>query len=213
MIIAVDGPAASGKGTLAKAIAAHFGLAHLDTGALYRAVARDLLAADGDLLDGPLAAAVARRLDPDSLDDRRLREHDIGEAASIVARHAQVRAALLDLQRDFARRGSGAVLDGRDIGTVVCPGADFKIFVTASPEERAHRRHLELAARDDRTSYERVLADILKRDARDTERSAAPLKPAADAHLLDTTNLDIEAAFTAAIELIEAARGPSGRAS
>lgn len=213
MIIAVDGPAASGKGTLAKAIAAHYGLAYLDTGALYRAVARDVLAADGELRDDGLAATVAQRLDPATLEDPRLRAHEIGEAASIVAANRRVRDALLDFQRAFARRRPGAVLDGRDIGTVVCPDADIKLFVTASPEVRARRRHLELAARDDDASYERVLADIQVRDARDADRSAAPLKAAEDALLLDTTHLDIEAAFTAAIELIEAARGPVGRAS
>lgn len=212
MIIAVDGPAASGKGTLARAIATHYGLAHLDTGALYRAVARDVLAAGGDVHDQAFAAAMSHRLDPETLDDPGLRERGLGEAASVVAKHPIVRRALLDYQRKFARLGSGAVLDGRDIGTVVCPAADFKIFVVASPEERARRRHRERAAADDLITYEGVLADILKRDARDTERSAAPLKPAADAHLLDTSNLDIEAAFKAAIELIEAARGPTGRA-
>lgn len=208
MIIAVDGPAASGKGTLAKGIASHFGFRHLDTGTLYRAVARDVLRPGGDLRDPAYAAAAARRLDPASLDDPGLREPGVGEAASIVAKHAQVREALLDYQRAFSRRPPGAVLDGRDIGTVVCPDAQVKLFVTASPEARAERRHRELAAADGSIDYETVLAEITRRDARDGKRAAAPLKPAEDAHLLDTTNLDIEAAFKAAIELIEAAKSP-----
>ncbi|MGI9382285.1 MAG: (d)CMP kinase [Methyloligellaceae bacterium] len=208
MIIAVDGPAASGKGTLAKGLAAHFGFRHLDTGALYRAVARDILGADGDLSDPAYAAAKARQIDPDSLDDPGLRAPGVGEAASVVAQHALVREALLDFQRAFSRQPPGAILDGRDIGTVVCPDAQVKLFVTASPEARADRRHRELAAGDASIDYDSVLAEILKRDARDQERAAAPLKPASDAHLLDTTNLDIEAAFKAAIELIEAAKSP-----
>ena len=200
MIIAVDGPAASGKGTLAKALAAQYGLRHLDTGALYRAVARDVMAASGDLDDPAAIAETARRLDPETIDDPGLRKPGVGEAASMEA--------LLAFQRDFARRPPGAVLDGRDIGTVVCPDADIKLFVTASAEARAERRHRELAAADASIDYDSVLAEIRRRDARDSERAAAPLKPAADAHLLDTTNLDIEAAFKAAIELIEAAKSP-----
>ena len=208
MIIAVDGPAASGKGTLAKALAAQYGLRHLDTGALYRAVARDVMAASGDLDDPAAIAETARHLDPETIDDPGLRKPGVGEAASIVAKHAPVREALLAFQRDFARRPPGAVLDGRDIGTVVCPDADIKLFVTASTEARAERRHRELAAADASIDYDSVLAEIRRRDARDSERAAAPLKPAADAHLLDTTNLDIEGAFKAAIELIEAAKSP-----
>lgn len=203
MIIAVDGPAASGKGTLAKRIASHFGLAYLDTGALYRAVARDVTKA-GFRLDDPWAAvAAARGLDPSTLADPALREAHVGEAASIVARIPEVRAALLGYQRAFAARPPGAVLDGRDIATVVCPDADAKLFVTASPEERARRRHAELAGRGEEVAYETVLADIRARDARDADRRAAPLRMAADADLLDTTELDIEAAFDAAVGLIK----------
>lgn len=203
MIIAVDGPAASGKGTLAKRIAAHFGLAHLDTGALYRAVARDVARAGFRLDDTWAAVAYARGLDPATLDDAALREAHVGEAASIVARIPEVRAALLGFQREFARRPGGAVLDGRDIGTVVCPDADAKLFVTATPQERARRRHLELTGRGEAVGYEAVLSDIEARDARDAGRGAAPLKVAADADLLDTTDLDIEAAFDAAVGLIK----------
>ncbi|MEW5965144.1 MAG: d(CMP) kinase [Pseudomonadota bacterium] len=203
MIIAVDGPAASGKGTLAKRIAAHFGLAHLDTGALYRAVARDVAKAGFRLDDTWAAVACARGLDPTSLDDPGLREAHVGEAASIVARIPEVRAALLGYQRAFAARSPGAVLDGRDIATVVCPGADAKLFVTATPEERARRRHAELAGRGETEPFETVLADIRARDARDSGRGAAPLKMAPDADLLDTTELDIEAAFDAAVGLIK----------
>lgn len=203
MIIAVDGPAASGKGTLAKRIASHFGLAYLDTGALYRAVARDVTKA-GFRLDDPWAAvAAARGLDPSTLADPALREAHVGEAASIVARIPEVRAALLGYQRAFAARPPGAVLDGRDIATVVCPDADAKLFVTASPEERARRRHAELAGRGEEVAYETVLAYIRARDARDADRRAAPLRMAADADLLDTTELDIEAAFDAAVGLIK----------
>jgi cytidylate kinase len=203
MIIAVDGPAASGKGTLAKRIAAHFGLAHLDTGALYRAVARDVAKAGFRLDDTWAALAIARGLDPATLDDPCLREAHVGEAASIVARIPEVRAALLGYQRAFAARPPGAVLDGRDIATVVCPDAAAKLFVTATPEERARRRHAELAGRGEAVPFEAVLADIRARDARDAGRGAAPLRMAPDADLLDTTELDIEAAFDAAVGLIK----------
>ena len=203
MIIAVDGPAASGKGTLAKRIAAHFGLAHLDTGALYRAVARDVARAGFRLDDTWAAVAYARGLDPATLDDAALREAHVGEAASIVARIPEVRAALLGFQREFARRPGGAVLDGRDIGTVVCRDAEARLLVTAPPQERARRRHLELTGRGEAVGYEAVLSDIEARDARDAGRGAAPLKVAADADLLDTTDLDIEAAFDAAVGLIK----------
>lgn len=203
MIIAIDGPAASGKGTLGKRIAEHFGLAHLDTGLLYRAVARDVLARGASLEDEAVAVECARNLDPESLSDPELREAGIGEAASIVARIEGVRAALLAFQREFARRKPGAVLDGRDIGTVVCPDADVKIFVTALPEVRAHRRYLERKARGDDISYGEVLDLIRQRDERDASRASAPMRPAEDAILLDTTNLDIEAAFDAAVGLIK----------
>jgi cytidylate kinase len=203
MIIAIDGPAASGKGTLAKRVAAHFGLAVLDTGLLYRAVARDVLAQDGSLEDEKLAASIARTLDPDSLHDHSLRLPGVGDAASVVAKFPKVRAALLELQRDFARQEPGAVLDGRDIGTVVCPDADVKIFVTATAEVRARRRYAEQAARGEPVTYEGVLASIRQRDARDAGRADAPMKMADDAILLDTTELDIEAAFDAAVGLIK----------
>ena len=203
MIIAVDGPAASGKGTLAKRIADLLGLPVLDTGLLYRAVARDVMRL-GFRPDDPWAALIAaRRLDVATLGDPILREAPIGEAASIVARIAEVRAALFDYQRAFARQIPGAVLDGRDIGTVICPDADIKIYVTATPEVRARRRYLEIKGRGEAVSYEAVLDDIRRRDARDASRESAPMRPAEDAVLLDTTELDIEAAFDAAVGLIK----------
>ncbi len=203
MIIAIDGPAASGKGTLAKLIARHWGLPCLDTGLLYRAVARDVHARGFRLPDTWSAVALARSLDPSSLDDPGLRSPGTGEWASIVASISEVRAALLDYQRAFAAQPGGAVLDGRDIGTVVCPAADVKIFVTASPEVRARRRFLERQAQSEAVTYERGLADIQRRDARDAGRESAPMRPAADAALLDTSDLDIEAAFDAAVGLIK----------
>jgi cytidylate kinase len=205
MIIAIDGPAASGKGTLGKRLAMHFGFAHLDTGLLYRAVAYDLLQAGLPLSDETHAVEAARRLDADSLDCELLRGAAMGEAASKVAAIPAVRAALVDLQRAFAARPEGAVLDGRDIGTVICPDADVKLYVTATPEERANRRHRELSGRGDPISYDEVLADIQARDARDTGRAVAPLRPAEDASLLDTTKMDIDAAFRAAVAIIDAA--------
>jgi len=212
MIIAIDGPAASGKGTLAKRIAVHYRLRHLDTGALYRAVARDTLAHGGDLTDASAAATAASRLDVTTLGDPALRSPGLGEAASIVARHADVRAVLLRYQRNFARGEPGAVIDGRDIGTVICPDADVKLFVTATPEERARRRFLELTQNGTRVEESAVLADIKARDERDRTRGASPLRQAEDAALLDTTNLAIDAAFRAAIDLIEAAMRQAGRA-
>jgi cytidylate kinase len=212
MIIAIDGPAASGKGTLAKRIAIHYGLRHLDTGALYRAVARDTLAHGGDLTDASAAATAASRLDVTTLSDPALRSPGLGEAASIVARHADVRAVLLRYQREFARGEPGAVIDGRDIGTVICPDADVKLFVTATPEERARRRFLELTQNGTEIEESAVMADIKARDERDRTRGASPLRRAEDAVLLDTTNLAIDAAFRAAIDLIEAAMGQAGRA-
>jgi cytidylate kinase len=203
MIIAIDGPAASGKGTLAKRLAAHFGFACLDTGLLYRAVARDVLARGASLEDAAVGAAVARTLDPASLNDPGLRLPGVGDAASIVAAIPAVRAALLQFQRDFARQEPGAVLDGRDIGTVVCPDATVKIFVTADAEVRARRRFEEQKARGEPVDYERVLEIIRRRDERDTNRSSAPMRPAEDAILLDTSNLDIEAALDAAVRAIK----------
>lgn len=202
VIIAIDGPAASGKGTLGRRIAAHLGFHHLDTGLLYRAVARDLITRGLKLDDVWAAVTAARVLDTATLDDPALRGAEAGERASIVARIPEVRAALLKLQRDLARKAPGAVLDGRDIGTVVCPDADVKIFVTASPEERARRRFAELEASGEVT-YEQVLASIRERDRRDSERAASPLRPASDAVLLETTDLDVEAAFEAAVAVIE----------
>jgi cytidylate kinase len=210
MIIAIDGPAASGKGTLAKRIAEHFGFAHLDTGLLYRAVARDVRARGHALDDIDAATAAARGLDPSTLDDPELRAPGLGEAASIVARIAPVRAALLQFQRDFARRLPGAVLDGRDIGTVVCPDADVKIYVTAASEVRAQRRYLEKVSRGEPATYEAVLEDIRRRDLRDAGRDAAPMRQAADAFLLDTSNLDIEAAFNTAVGVILGKAGQRG---
>jgi CMP/dCMP kinase len=203
MIIAIDGPAASGKGTLAKRLASHYGLPHLDTGLLYRAVGRVALDRGLDLEDADATADIAEFLDARELDETRLRGREMGEAASIVAAHPKVRKALLDLQRRFAHQRGGAVLDGRDIGTVIVPGAEVKIFVTAAAEIRARRRHLELEKRGDAPSYEEVLADIRKRDARDAGRNDAPLKPAPDAHVLDTTALDVESAFAAALLLAD----------
>ena len=212
MIIAIDGPAASGKGTLGKRVAAYYGLAHLDTGTLYRAVARDTLAQGGDPADSAAAAAAARALDPASFSDPHLRAQELGETASVVARHPEVREVLLAYQRAFARRPEGAVLDGRDIGTVICPDADVKLFVTAASEERARRRFLELKQSGSPIAEAEVLADIRRRDERDKNRAAAPLRMAEDAVLLDTTNLDIDAAFRAAIDLIDAAMGHAGQA-
>jgi cytidylate kinase len=203
MIIAIDGPAASGKGTLAKKLAAHYGLRHLDTGLLYRAVAQALIAAGEPLDDADKAGAAARALDPARFDEALLKGHAAGEAASIVSAIPAVRAALVDLQRDFAAKPPGAVLDGRDIGTVICPQAEVKIYVTASPETRAHRRWLEAAAKAQSVNEADILADIRKRDERDAGRAVAPLKPADDAHRLDTTDLDIDAAFRAAVAIVE----------
>lgn len=203
MIIAIDGPAASGKGTLARRLAAHFGYHHLDTGLLYRGVAASLLDAGVPLTDSSAAEEAARLLEADRLDAERLRTAALSEAASVVAADPAVRQALLELQRQFARRLPGAVLDGRDIGSVVCPEASRKLFITATAEERARRRTLELQGRGEAARYETVLADIRRRDERDSGRAAAPLVKADDAILLDTTNLDIEAALRAAIETIE----------
>lgn len=206
IVIAIDGPAASGKGTLARRLAAHYRLPHLDTGLLYRAVACALLDEGLPLDDVTAAVAAARGLSLTDFDEMRLRARDMGEAASVVAAMSPVRAALIDMQRSFAARPEGAVLDGRDIGTVICPDARVKIFVTASPETRATRRALELAGRGEEADYAAILEDVKKRDARDSGRSAAPLKPAADAVTLDTTELDIEEAFTAARGIVEKAR-------
>ena len=205
MIIAVDGPAASGKGTVSRRLAAHYGLRYLDTGVLYRAVGAAVIAAGGDLDDAADAVAAAEALDLDAIDAAALRGPGAGEAASRVARHPEVRAQLIDIQRAFARRAPGAILDGRDIGTVVCPDADVKLYVEATPEVRADRRYRELANQDAAPDYETVLDDIRLRDERDMSRPVAPLRQADDAHLLDTTDLDIEAAFREAVSLIDSA--------
>jgi cytidylate kinase len=194
VVIAVDGTAASGKGTLGKRLAAHFGFHHLDSGSLYRLVALGVSDAKGDPRNEGDALAAARGLDPALAESPRIRSAEIGSMASLVSVHPAVRTALLDYQRAFARRAPGAVIDGRDIGTVVCPDAAAKLFVDARPEVRAHRRWLELGG--DETL---ILKDILERDARDRSRATAPLKPAADAVLLDTSDLDIDAAFKAAL--------------
>ena len=204
MIIALDGPAASGKGTLARRLAAHFGLPHLDTGLLYRATARAVIDAGERLDDESRAVAAARGLALTDFEESRLRGAEMGEAASLVAAIPAVRATLLEAQRAFAARPGGAVLDGRDIGTVICPGADCKIFVTASPETRARRRALELAGSGEKVDYTEILADIRKRDARDSGRGVAPLLKADDAVTLDTTALDVEDAFAAALRIVEA---------
>ncbi len=207
LIIAIDGPAASGKGTLAKLIAGKLGLACLDTGLLYRAVGRDVLAAGKSLENVEAAAAAARSMDATTLEDPSLRLATMGDAASVVAKFPAVRAALLDFQRDFARQEPGAVLDGRDIGTVVLPDADVKIYVTADVEVRARRRYEEQLARGEPVTFERVLETIRNRDARDMARKEAPLKAADDALILDTTNMGVEAALAEALRLIEKKMG------
>jgi cytidylate kinase len=206
MIIAIDGPAASGKGTLGKRLAAHFGVRHLDTGLIYRAVAKALIDSGRALDDRDAAVAAARALDPTLFDEQALKGHEIGNAASIVSAIPEVRAALVAFQRDFAARPPGAVLDGRDIGTVICPDADAKIFVIAAAEERARRRALELNASGQSVDEAAILTDILRRDERDRSRAVAPLVPASDAVVLDTTHLDVAQAVAAAIRLVEGAR-------
>jgi cytidylate kinase len=203
MIIAIDGPAASGKGTLGKKLAAHYGLRHLDSGLLYRAVAKTVLDKGFKPDDRQVAAALAKSLDLAHLDEAALKTPAVGEAASIVSAFPEVRAALVAFQRDFAAKPPGAVLDGRDIGTVICPAADVKIFVTAAPEVRARRRAAEYRAAGRQIDEAAVLADIRKRDERDINRAAAPLRQAPDAHLLDTTALDIDAALRSAIAIVE----------
>lgn len=195
--IAIDGPAAAGKGTISKGVSAHFGFAHLDTGLLYRAVGRRTLG-------GEQAETAALDLMPEDLEHEDLRSAEVAQAASKVAVLPEVRAALVDFQRNFARRDGGAVLDGRDIGTVICPGAEVKLYVTATPEVRAERRYLELSGKGSDISREQVLADVRERDARDMERAQAPLIPARDAILLDTSDLSIDDALEAAIASVQA---------
>jgi cytidylate kinase len=206
VIIAIDGPAAAGKGTLAARLAEHYRLPYLDTGLLYRAVARVMVERGLDIDDAAAAGRVAAAIDLSHLSDPGLRGHDAGELASRVAVHPQVRAELLAFQRAFAARPGGAILDGRDIGTAVCPQADVKIYVTASPEVRARRRTAELAAKGRSVIYTRILDEIRGRDARDAGRAAAPLARAADAVALDTTDLDADGAFRAAVAIVEAVR-------
>jgi cytidylate kinase len=210
MIIAIDGPAASGKGTLARRIARHFGFAHLDTGRLYRATALHALMSGGDPADPAVAESAAKAVRAEDLADPRLREEPIAGAASVVAAIPAVRRALLAFQRDFARKppggAAGAVLDGRDIGTVICPDAEAKLFVTAAIETRAARRVKELRDEGKPAIYGAVLQDMKDRDARDSQRRAAPLTPADDALVLDTTALDADAAFAAALDFIEQKR-------
>jgi cytidylate kinase len=206
MIIAIDGPAASGKGTIARQIASVYGLHYLDTGLLYRAVAKAVLDAGHSPDDATRATEAAVMLDPKTFDENALKLQVVTEAASVVAAIPQVRQALINYQRGFATKPPGAVLDGRDIGTVIAPGADIKIFVVASPEIRAQRRTLELRSRGEMAEEKDVLADLLRRDERDSRRTAAPLKAAPDAHLLDTSHLGIDAAFRAAVDIIEAVR-------
>jgi cytidylate kinase len=206
MIIAIDGPAASGKGTLGKKLAAHYGFRHLDTGLLYRAVAKALLDAEHAANDEARAIAAAKAIDPARFDEAALKRYEIGEAASVVSAIPGVRAALFNLQQEFAAAPPGAVLDGRDIGTVICPNAEVKIFVTASPEVRAGRRASELRERGEKADEKAILSDIIARDERDRSRATAPLLQAPDAHLLDTSALDIDGAFRAALALVERAR-------
>jgi CMP/dCMP kinase len=202
IVIAVDGTAASGKGTLAKKLARHFGFAHLDSGSLYRLVALGVVEASGDPNSEVDALKAAKAIDPSRADDPLIRTGEIGSAASLVSVFPVVRAALLDYQRKFAATPPGAVIDGRDIGTVVCPDASAKLFVDGAPEVRAHRRWLELKARGETPNEAALLKDIQERDARDKGRAIAPLRPAPDAALLDTTHLDIDAAFAAALALV-----------
>ena len=211
MIIAIDGPAASGKGTLGKKLAEHYGLRHLDSGLLYRAVAKAVLDNGSQLDDKQAAVSLAKSLDLAALDEAALKTPKVGEAAAIVSAFSEVRAALVTFQREFAAKTPGAVLDGRDIGTVICPNADVKIYVTAAPGVRARRRTAEYRAQGRQIDESTVLADILARDARDTQRAIAPLKQAQDAHLLDTTNMDISTAIRAAIDIVEATRAGRGR--
>jgi cytidylate kinase len=206
MIIAIDGPAASGKGTLARRLALHYGLRHLDTGVIYRAVAYALLQAGADLKDEKAAVKVARELDQGAFDDPALRSHTVGTAASVVSAIPGVRQVLVEFQRQFASMPPGAVIDGRDIGTVICPDADVKIFVVADPAVRARRRAMEARGRGEEADEATILADIIARDERDQNRPVSPLKPAKDAYLLDNSNLDIEGGVRAAIDIVEAVR-------
>jgi cytidylate kinase len=207
VIIAVDGPAAAGKGTVARALARHFGFHFLDTGSLYRMVALAVLQAGKDPSDLAAAVAAATTLEPQRFSDHELRTEEVGAAASVVAVIPEVRAAILGIQRDFAKRKPGSVLDGRDIGTVVCPDADVKLFITATPEVRALRRQKELGA----ASFEDVLSYIRERDQRDSKRASSPLVAAEDAVIVDTSDMSIEGAVAEAIKAVDARMHASGR--
>jgi len=202
-VIAIDGTFASGKGTLAKALAEHYGLAYLDTGKLYRAVGHAVVQAGHDPSHAEAAGQAAQALDVKTLNDPILKSGDVAVAASKVAVHPNVREALFQFQRDFAKQG--AVLDGRDIGTVICPDADVKLYIDASAQERARRRHVELTGYGEAITFETVLAQLVERDTRDKTRKEAPLIPARDAHLIETTHLDIKTVFNVAVEIINAA--------
>ncbi len=206
LVIAIDGPAASGKGTLARRIADYYHLPHLDTGLTYRAVAHQLLQKGLPLDDAAIAADAARQVDLTDLDKHVLSAHAVGDTASRVAVYPEVRRILVEKQRAFARQPGGAVLDGRDIGTVVCPQADVKLFITASADVRAGRRVRDIEGRGGTADQAEILDDIKRRDARDAGRADSPLRPAADAHLLDTSDMSIEAAFAAARAIIDAKR-------
>jgi cytidylate kinase len=203
VIIAVDGPAASGKGTLARKLAHYLGLAYLDTGAIYRTIALIVVKSGGDPQNEGDAVAAAKKYRPQMYPDAALRSEEVSKASSIVAAHAKVRAEVIGIQRKIANTPPGAVLDGRDIGTIVCPEAEVKFFVTASAEERARRRRKELEARGEASDHASILQEIIRRDERDRTRPVAPLKPAPDAYLLDTTSLDIEATFQAARRIVD----------
>ena len=201
-VIAIDGTFASGKGTLGKGLAAHYGFDYLDTGKLYRATAKRVLDLGGDVENSEDGTRAAKLISAKELSDPILKSGPIGAAASKVSVHPEVRTALFDFQRDFA--AAGGILDGRDIGTVICPDADVKLYVTATPQERAKRRHTELTGYGESLSVEEVLAQLIERDTRDSTRAAAPLKPAEDAHMLDTTGMSIAEVLAAAIEICDA---------
>jgi cytidylate kinase len=207
MIVAIDGPSAAGKGTLARRLAEALGFHHLDTGLIYRAVGARLLAEGADPAEPARAAAAARALEASDLERAGLRTEPVGRAASIVAANPEVRAALIEFQRRFARRAPGAVLDGRDIGTVICPDAPLKLYVTARPEIRARRRFDELQARGESATYPAVFQDLQERDARDQARGTAPAKPAEDAIILDTSDLSSDQVFVHALGLVRDRRG------
>ena len=202
-VIAIDGTFASGKGTLAKALAAHYGYHYLDTGKLYRAAARDLLLAGEDPTDAVVATRFAKAIEPKSLNDPGLKQSQVAAAASKLAVHKTVREALLDFQREFAAQAPGAVLDGRDIGTVICPQADVKLYIDAAPAERARRRHAELEGYGENISLATVAAQLAERDARDAGRTQAPLKPAVDSHLIETTDMSVQQVMDMAVQIVD----------